>query len=94
MSAFWMVRAGESGRYSTEFERLSMVAIGWAGVGDLAQYASVSAVRQAVAENDPCARPGYVLLTGSTLWKFKVGLARGDRVVTSMPPPASTYSVR
>jgi len=77
-----MVRAGESGRYSTDFERLSIVAIGWAGVGDLAQYASLSELRQAVAENDPSARPGNVLSTGSALWKFKVGLARGDRVVT------------
>jgi len=90
VAAFWMVRAGEAGRIVADFERLKVVALGWSSVGDLSQFESVEAMRSAVARAYPDAKPGNVIISGSTLMKFRSTFSRGDRVVT-YDPPAREY---
>ncbi len=83
--SFWMVRAGEQGRVAADFERLEVIALGWGELGDLARYRTLDAMRTAVASAFPSARPGTVVVNGSTLHKFKSVLMQGDRVVTYDP---------
>lgn len=90
MTAFWMVRAGEAGRVVADFERLNIVALGWSAVGDLAQFSSLEAIRAAVANAYPDSKPGNVIISGSTLFKFRSVFAPGDSVVT-YDPPAREY---
>lgn len=90
MTAFWMVRAGEAGRIVADFERLNVVAVGWSAVGDLTQFASVDAIRTAVTRAYPDSKPGNVIISGSTLMKFRSAFSQGDRVVT-YDPPAREY---
>lgn len=82
MPTFWMVRAGEAGRFASDFERLGIVAIGWEAVGDISAMSTVDAVRSAVRTAYPEMKPGAVVITGSTLFKFRRVLRAGDRVVT------------
>ena len=85
MSNFWMVRAGEGGHLAAEFERLKCVAIGWPEVGDLNKIKQLDQVRAAVAKAYPDAKPGNVIISGSTLHKFRTVMRAGDRVVTYDP---------
>jgi restriction system protein len=85
MTAFWMVRAGDAGRLVSDFERLRLVAVGWSAVGDLTTFTAVEQFRTAVARAYPDAKPGNVIISGSTLMKFRGIIATGDRVVTYDP---------
>jgi restriction system protein len=86
VTAFWMVRAGEAGRYVAEFEHLNLVAVGWSLVGDLTAFASLETIRRAVSQAYPDSKPGNVIISGSTLMKFRNVFEQGDRVVTYDPP--------
>jgi restriction system protein len=66
-----MVRAGEGGYLAADFERLNCVAIGWAEVGDLSGLRELDQLRAAVAKSYPDAKPGNIIISGSTLHKFR-----------------------
>jgi restriction system protein len=80
-----MVRAGEGGYLAPDFERLNCVAIGWPEVGDLASLRELDQVRAAVARAYSDAKPGNVIISGSTLHKFRSIMRPEDRVVTYDP---------
>ena len=80
-----MVRAGEGGYLVADFRRLGCAAIGWRQVGDLTRVTTLDAMRAAVARAYPEAKPGNVIITGSTLHKFRSVVQPGDHVVTYDP---------
>jgi restriction system protein len=80
-----MVRAGEGGYLVDEFQERSCVAVGWERVGDLTSVTSLAEVRAAVAKAFPEAKPGNVIITGSTLHKFRSVVRISDHVVTYDP---------
>lgn len=47
MTTGWMIRAGNSGRYFTNFEESSCVAIGRSKLGDFRQYKTAESLRNA-----------------------------------------------
>jgi restriction system protein len=80
-----MIRAGEGGYLVADFQRLGCVAIGWSEVGDLTRITTLDGVRTAVADAYPDAKPGNVIITGSTLHKFRSVVRPADQVVTYDP---------
>jgi restriction system protein len=81
-----MVRNGETGRIIADFERRSVVALGWSAVGDLDQFESIDAIRDAVARAYSDAKAGNVMISGCSLRRFRSTCSKGDRVVTYHPP--------
>lgn len=53
-----MIRAGEGGRLLDDFEARQCVAVGWNDLGNLRQYGSHEALRQAFIENYGMLRRG------------------------------------
>jgi restriction system protein len=80
-----MVRAGDGGQLVLDFQRHNCIAVGWQQVGDLSKLTSLAAMRSAVATAFPDAKPGNIVITGSTLHKFRSVMDAGDRVVTYDP---------
>ncbi len=85
MSHFWMIRAGEGGYLASDFERLKCVAVGWSDVGDLTNLRELEQIRAAVSRAYPDSKPGYIIASGSTLYKFRSIIRIGDQVTTYDP---------
>lgn len=85
MSHFWMVRAGEGGYLTTDFERLGCVAIGWPEVGDLSSVSSLEQTKERVAAAYPNWRRGTQISSASTLFKLRSVMRQRDRVVSYDP---------
>lgn len=80
----WMVRSGGGGKYFDDFRDRSMVAIGWAKVGDLASL-SREQVMEIVRQAYPEFRSQAVAKAAGQLFRFASEFAEGDRVVTYDP---------
>lgn len=78
----WMVRAGRGGVYFENFRDRSIVAIGWAALGDLSRLDSREAFVAAVRETYPTKRQGALAVEGGQLYRFVKEFSEGDRVVT------------
>ncbi|MEQ8260037.1 MAG: restriction endonuclease [Alcanivorax sp.] len=78
----WMVRAAEGGRLADEFRDQNVVAIGWADLGDLNQYADKEGISAAIERTYPDWADGRKKTSASQLERFRGEPQRGDRVVT------------
>ena len=92
MPGFWMVRAGEGGYLINEFERASVVAIGWDRVGDLRDVTTLEEMRKRIDAAFPDAKPLARAVSAGSAFKFRSTIKRGDRVV-SYDPRAREYLV-
>jgi 5-methylcytosine-specific restriction enzyme B len=74
----WTISAGEGGRMWDEFQEEGIIAIGWDHLGDLSEYGSGDAIRQALSEHDGRENP-----TNDTLacWQFSSEIKEGDLVL-------------
>ena len=81
----WMIRAGEGGRLFDDFEARQCVAVGWNDLGDLRQYGSHEALRQAFIENYGNAKAGAVANAVAMIRKFRDDIQSGDYVITYSP---------
>lgn len=77
-----MVRAGEGGRLFDQFREQSLVAIGWAQLGDLGALRTREDFAQAVAEQFPGKKPGQLGADAGQTYRFVHEIAVGDRVLT------------
>lgn len=78
----WMIRAGNSGRYFDDFEDSKCVAIGWNDLGDLRQYATAEALREAYIHHFGNAKPGRTANAVAMIRKFRDDIQQGDLIVT------------
>ncbi len=82
MAGFWMVRAGERGRFVSEFESANSIAIGWRDLGDVSHLQSREELREAVEKVFPEYHPSAAANAAAMIWKFKAIMQVGDDVVT------------
>jgi restriction system protein len=90
VTACWMVRAGEYGRFAEAFREQGFVALGWARVGDLTACKDRNAVLSRVQAAYPEFTLGTARMAASQLFRFRQEFAIGDRVVT-YDPKARVY---
>jgi len=76
-----MIRAGERGKVADAFSR-GFAAIGWDKTGSLGHAKSRDAIRELYLEAYPAAKNGQVPGDVAMLFKFRVVMRIGDRVVT------------
>lgn len=85
MKKGWMVRAGRSGRLFEMFSEGSLVAIGWADLGDLTQYTSSEALRSAYINVYGNSKPAKTGNAVAMLRKFRDEIQAGDMVISYSP---------
>jgi restriction system protein len=81
----WMVRAGEHGWRIEEFEKQSIVSIGWAEMGNLSSLNTWDEFRQAVARAYPADNKFKVGNAAGQLFRFARDIKVGDAIVTYHP---------
>ena len=78
----WMIRAGNSGRYFDDFEDSKCVAIGWNDLGDLRQYTTAAALREAYIHHFGNDKSGRTANAVAMIRKFRDDIQQGDLLVT------------
>lgn len=78
----WMIRAGNGGRYFDDFKDNECVAIGWNCLGDLRDYKSPEALREAYVQHFGNAKPGRTANAIAMIRKFRDDIQSGDLLVT------------
>tara|TARA_R110002074_G_scaffold203728_1_gene371872 strand:- start:1104 stop:2114 length:1011 start_codon:yes stop_codon:yes gene_type:complete len=78
----WMIRAGNGGRYFDDFKDKDCVAIGWNQLGDLRQYTSPEALKEAYIKHLGNAKPGRTANAIAMIRKFRDDIQAGDLLVT------------
>lgn len=78
----WMVRAQVDSRLYKPFLERSVIAIGWADVGDLGRYHSRGAILSAVRGARPERKSQYHVVAAGMLYRFSKEMAAGDWVIT------------
>ncbi len=81
----WMVRAEVQGRYFEEFKNNSIVAIGWAEIGNLSSLRTRDDLSRAVASTYPDYKPGKAINSVGQLNRFVREMKINDRVLTYDP---------
>jgi len=81
----WMVRAEVGGKLFEEFKTRSLVAMGWAGMGDSSALQTREDFKAAMGRALPTAKPGQQIAAASQLYRFVREIGIGDRVVTYDP---------
>ncbi|GMA41771.1 AAA family ATPase [Mobilicoccus caccae] len=74
---YWLYSPGEKAFAWPEFSEKGLMGIGWDGVGDLAQFSSREAIRQAL---DPDGSGGSMRNVVLALWQFQHEMTEGDVV--------------
>jgi len=92
MPTFWMVRAGEAGYLINDFERASVVGIGWDGAGDFSEVASLDDMRRRIDTAYPDMKPLARAVSAGSAFKFRSTIKIGDRIV-SYDPRAREYLI-
>ncbi|MCR9279336.1 MAG: restriction endonuclease [Pseudomonadaceae bacterium] len=89
----WMVRAGQGAGYIEEFEAHSVVAVGWADLGDISPGVAREAIIQQFHDSGFASGNRSKVAAGAgQLWRFLNEIAIGDGVV-SYDPNARKYLV-
>ncbi|WP_439531509.1 restriction endonuclease [Marinobacter adhaerens] len=82
MTNGWMIRAGNGGRYFDDFKDNDCVAIGWNSLGDLRQYSSTEALKEAYIQHFGNAKPGRTANAIAMIRKFRDDIKQGDTLIT------------
>jgi restriction system protein len=77
----WVVKGGRGGIREERFQARGVIGIGWAEVGDLAQYPDRDALRAAYRGWHPERSEGHVNTQAAQLWAFGHRMQIGDPVV-------------
>jgi restriction system protein len=85
MADFWMVRAGEGGYLSDDFQRASCIGVGWQEVGSFEHVRSLEKMRDLIREVYPNSTPTQVVISGGMAYKFRHTIRNGDRVISYDP---------
>lgn len=85
MKKGWMIRAGEGGRFVDEFKDQCCVAIGWNELGDLRNYTTTDAIRQAYIKQWGNAKPGRTSNAVAIIRKFRDSIQSGHMTITYNP---------
>ena len=80
----WMVRAGEGAYLIEEFEK-GYVAIGWNEIGDLSQLKEQEQIKEKYLQTYPGEHLSKVNNAAAMIFKFRVLLTKGSRVLTYNP---------
>lgn len=81
----WMVRAGEGGYLFDDFQRDSLVAIGWNEIGDLSGVGSQEGIRELYLSKYPGEKPAKMSNAVAMILKFRAVLKPGHKVTTYNP---------
>lgn len=82
MARFWMVRAGEGGYLSEDFEKAGCVALGWSDAGDFADVKTREEIKERLRSVYPDYKPGATASSAAMIFKFRHEIEPGDFVVT------------
>jgi restriction system protein len=82
MTTMWMVRAGRSSIYVQDFLENSVVAIGWAELGDIDPTRSRDGLAEAIDKTYANDKEGARRVFTSVVYRFLQEICEGDRVVT------------
>jgi restriction system protein len=77
----WVVKGGRGGIREERFQARGVIGIGWAEVGDLAQYPDRDALRAAYRGWHPERSEGHINTQAAQLWAFGHRMQVGDPVV-------------
>jgi restriction system protein len=80
----WMVRAGNDNELITEFQTNSLVAIGWADLGDVSEFTTREGLRSHFASIDEYSdyKQGRITTNASQVYRFAHEINDGDLVFT------------
>src|SRR5579862_2888760 len=78
----WVVRAGRDSLYVGEFLSKSMVAIGWAKLGDLSRVRTKDEITRLVEQNWPDNNKFQNMVSIGQVYRFREELTPGKPVVT------------
>ncbi|MDE0127991.1 MAG: restriction endonuclease [Gammaproteobacteria bacterium] len=78
----WMVRAESDGSLFQPFIEKGLVAIGWSGMGDLAQFKSKEALVTELRNQYPGRSEGWYAIAGGMLHRFSKELQAEDGVIS------------
>src|SRR5690554_7943543 len=78
----WMIRAGNGGRYFDDFKDNDCVAIGWNSLGDLRDYKSPEALKEAYIQYFGNAKPGRTANALAMIRKFRDDIRQGETLIT------------
>ena len=81
----WMVRAGAGGAYAEHFLNNRVVAVGWAGVGEIAPDDSDADIRRRFETAFPQDTPAQIRSASGQVKRFVREVAVGDEAVTYNP---------
>ena len=81
----WTVRAGEHGRLFEDFQKKSLVAIGWKDLGNLGEVSESDQVRALLSARFPGKKSGWLAMSAGQVSKFRFEIKPGDWVVTYDP---------
>jgi hypothetical protein len=88
---YWMIRAGEGGKYFDEFIKNDIVAIGWHNINDLSKVTSKSQLETIYKKNYPKESNVTKSMNSGQLWAFRKELEKGDIVLTPNPLTRTIY---
>jgi restriction system protein len=81
----WMVRAGRDAFLIDDFEKNSVVAIGWDELGDISSYNDPEKLKMFIKETYPEFNAGQLGMAASQVNKFKFDFNKGDFAVSYNP---------
>ncbi len=88
---YWMIRAGEGGKYFDEFIKNDIVAIGWYNIKDLSRVTSKSQLETIYKKSYPKESNVSKSINSGQLWAFRKELEKGDIVLTPNPLTRTIY---
>src|SRR5690554_5771526 len=82
MANNWMIRAGRGGTYIEDFEAKGYAAIGWSKLGDLTQYKTGDALKEAYLRKFSQAKPQAMANSVAMIVKFRDQIKKGDMIIS------------
>ncbi|MDO6572124.1 restriction endonuclease [Gilvimarinus sp. 2_MG-2023] len=82
MPCNWMIRAGRGGTYIEDFEAKGYAAIGWSKLGDLTQYKTNDALKEAYLREFSQAKPQAMANAVAIIVKFRDQIQKDDTIIS------------
>lgn len=80
----WVIRAGSQAEFVAQFEQLSILAIGWADMGDLAAYRDRTQLKARLQQIDSSQTSQQVAAAAGQIFTFVYTIQVGDNVLTPL----------